>query len=133
MDDLQLLAQFKAHGDREALGKLFERHSGAAYRVARRFFKDSHEAEDAVQTAFLNVMQHAHQFQGRSSVKTWLIASVVNVCRMKQRSAQRREVREREFAPPQNEAPRDELYQAAMNGIEQLPEDLRLPLWMHFC
>src|SRR4051812_33255938 len=93
-NDLELLGRFRKSSDREALGRLFQRHAGAAYRIARRFLKDPHEAEDAVQAAFLNVMQHAHQFQGRSEVKTWLISTVVNVCRAKYRADQRRTNRE---------------------------------------
>src|SRR6185295_3651078 len=136
--DLELLNRFRQSGDRDALGRLFQRHAGAAYRIARRFLKDPHEAEDAVQAAFLNVMQHAHQFQGRSSVKTWLISTVVNVCRTTYRADQRRAVREQQAtaastvdAPPKVSTA--ELYEAALKGIETLPEEYRLPVWMHYC
>jgi RNA polymerase sigma-70 factor (ECF subfamily) len=137
-NDLELLGRFRQLADRDALGQLFQRHAGAAYRIARRFLKDPHEAEDAVQAAFLNVMQHAHQFQGRSEVKTWLISTVVNVCRTKFRADQRRANREQLAAgsvttdsPPKISTA--ELYEAALKHIEELPEEYRLPLWMHYC
>ena len=47
-------------------------------------------AEDAVQETFMRAYRHYDGFEGRSSVKTWLTAIAINVCRSLLRSRRRR-------------------------------------------
>src|SRR5207253_54721 len=56
-DDATLLQQYIANGDREAIDMLFRRHADSAYRTALRCCGNSADAEDAVQAAFLEVLQ----------------------------------------------------------------------------
>jgi RNA polymerase sigma-70 factor, ECF subfamily len=48
------------------------------------------EAEDAVQETFVRAWRNAAQFEGRSSVRTWLYRIATNVCIDMQRQVQRR-------------------------------------------
>lgn len=47
-------------------------------RFARLQLRDAHAAEDAVQEAILAAMEQAHQFAGRSSLRTWVTTILRN-------------------------------------------------------
>jgi len=51
----------------------------AAYNLARYLLRDPHEAEDAVQEAFLRAMRHFDGFRGVEG-RAWLLSIVRNVC-----------------------------------------------------
>jgi RNA polymerase sigma factor (sigma-70 family) len=54
--DEVLLAEYRSHGDAEVLGLLLCRYTGLLFGVARKYLKDTHLAEDAVQQVFLKVL-----------------------------------------------------------------------------
>lgn len=60
--------------------------TGYCYRMLGSGF----EAEDAVQETFLRAWKHAEDFEGRSSVKSWLYRIATNVCIDMSRAVQRR-------------------------------------------
>src|ERR1041384_5334411 len=102
-DDARLLQLFEMQGDRQALGLLFMRHADAAYRFALRLTGRPADAEDAVQTAFLQVIHHAATFKRESAVKSWILGFVLNASRRKAREEGRRRARQDEAAE-RNEA-----------------------------
>jgi RNA polymerase sigma-70 factor (ECF subfamily) len=65
-------------GDRRAREELFRRHFGIAHRVAYRLLGHQHDAEDAIQDAFLKALTHLEAFDGRSGFRTWLLRIVTN-------------------------------------------------------
>ena len=97
-DDLALLRDFSERGDRRALGLLFTRHADAAYRFALRLSGHASDAEDAVQTAFLQVFHRAGTYKGESAVKSWILGFVLNACRDKAREEGRRKARQERAA-----------------------------------
>lgn len=78
-DDLMLLA---GEGDREAFGRLVERHVDRCVAIAQRSMGGRiGEAEDVAQDAMLRLWRHAPRWQaGRAQVSTWLYRVVVNLC-----------------------------------------------------
>ena len=60
---------------------LVERHSGRMYAVARSFALDAATAEDLVQTAWLRLLERAHQLRDSSSLGPWLCTVVRNEAR----------------------------------------------------
>ena len=75
--DEELLAR-SAQGGRDALEELFRRYRQTAFRVAQRLLGNEADALDAVQEAFVKVLVHLPNFEGRSSFKTWLLRIVSN-------------------------------------------------------
>jgi RNA polymerase sigma-70 factor (ECF subfamily) len=136
-DDLALLQLFAGDGDRKALGALFTRHADAAYRFALRLTGRPADAEDAVQTAFLQVFHHASTFKRESAVKSWILGFVLNASRRKAREEGRRKARQ-DQAAERNEAvdavlPLDpELRVRVQQAVQDLPEHYRAPLWLHY-
>lgn len=136
LDDAVLLDRYRATDDREALGALLERHMDAAYRLARRYSDSAADAEDAVQAALLRVMRLAHQFRGETTVKAYILGSVVSECRNQVRAEQRRTKREGSAARVETtldvNAHDPELQQAVLAAVQELPDHYRAPLWMHY-
>jgi RNA polymerase sigma-70 factor (ECF subfamily) len=59
-------------GDRQEYSRLVEAYSSSIYRLALRILGNSLDAEDVLQNTFLKAIQHIKNFQGRSSLSTWL-------------------------------------------------------------
>jgi RNA polymerase sigma-70 factor (ECF subfamily) len=59
-------------GDREEFSKLVDTYSGPIYRMALKMLGVSTDAEDVLQNTFLKAFQHLKDFEGRSSLSTWL-------------------------------------------------------------
>lgn len=77
MDTAQLLHQCQA-GDAAAIETLVHTYQSGMYRLALLLLDDPAEADDAVQEAFLSAFRALHTYQGSASLKTWLMAILVN-------------------------------------------------------
>jgi RNA polymerase sigma-70 factor (ECF subfamily) len=60
------------------LQDVVSRHLPSFYRRAYRFVGDPHDAEDAVQDAFLSAYKHLDQFKATAKMTTWLTTIVTN-------------------------------------------------------
>ena len=71
----EALIEKVASGSRLAMQVLFVRHQARIYRfIVRLLGGDNALAEDLTSEVFLSAWRHAHQFEGRSTVTTWLLA-----------------------------------------------------------
>ncbi len=81
-----------AGGDRAAFHMLIDRHAAALLRVALSLSASRPDAEDLCQEVFLAAFQGLKNFQGRSSVRTWLTRILISRAATlwkKQRNARR--------------------------------------------
>ena len=69
--DEALLARV-AGGDASALAELYRRHGAGLLAFLQRYARDRMVAEEILQDTLLAVWRSAHQFAGRSGVRTWL-------------------------------------------------------------
>jgi RNA polymerase sigma-70 factor, ECF subfamily len=100
-DEVELVARLRA-GDEQAFEALVARHYGTMVAVAQTYVKTRAVAEEVVQDAWLATLESLHRFEGRSSLKTWILAILVN-------KAKTRGVREARSVPFASLAPeRDE-------------------------
>jgi RNA polymerase sigma-70 factor (ECF subfamily) len=65
-------------GDRAEFARLVDTHSSPIYRLGLRMLGTSQDAEDVLQNTFLSALTHLSEFQGRSSVSTWLYRIAAN-------------------------------------------------------
>jgi RNA polymerase sigma-70 factor, ECF subfamily len=79
-DDAELLARLRA-GDEQAFVILVRRHHAAMLRLARGYVPSMAVAEEVVQDTWLGVLRGIAGFEGRSSVRTWLLRILVNRAR----------------------------------------------------
>jgi RNA polymerase sigma-70 factor (ECF subfamily) len=130
-------------GDRYACNDLVERYSGRIYNVALKLTGHPIEAEEVLQETFINACRGAGDFEGRSSLGTWLYRIATNNGLMRRRRREAPtvpldtppEAEERgEFWPqqlhdwhwePESVALTDELRGAMDEAVERLPDPLR--------
>jgi len=82
-----------------AFDELVERYQARAYRLAWSLLRDTEDARDLSQEAFLRVYQSAGRFRGEARFSTWFYRILVNLCldhRRRRRWWQRAVAHERE-------------------------------------
>jgi RNA polymerase sigma-70 factor (ECF subfamily) len=108
-------------------------HLDAAYTLARHLLRDPHDAEDAVQDAYLRALRHFAGFRGGDG-KAWMLAIVRNVCYTMRRRRPRGVELEFDEAvhgeTSADDAPdagllRSATRDAVMRAMERLPMELR--------
>ena len=76
-----VLVQKVANGEQAAYSVLVLRHSNRHLMVARRILSDQHEAEDALQDAFVSLWKNASRFDPeKAKFSTWFYRIVTNQC-----------------------------------------------------
>jgi RNA polymerase sigma-70 factor (ECF subfamily) len=79
-DEHALLARLRA-GDERAFEALVMKHDGALRRVARSYVRTDSAVDDVVQETWLGVVRGLDDFEGRSSLRTWIFRILVNQAR----------------------------------------------------
>lgn len=128
--DRELVAAV-ARGDMDALKELFLRHHEDVLNVVYPMVGKKGLAEDIVQEAFLALLEHAADYKGGGSFKSWLYRIAVNLALMELRRDRRRQPTDTfDGLPAEGEAPdetaeRSDLQTLVLNALLQLPEDQR--------
>jgi RNA polymerase sigma-70 factor (ECF subfamily) len=131
-------------GDRDEFARLVDAYSGPIYRLALKMLGSPQDAEDALQTTFLKAFQHLRDFEGRSSLATWLYRIAANEALMTLRR-KRPELSLTDLVPegaededyeptqftdwcclPEEEYLTSEARQALDSAIQRVPEALRI-------
>jgi RNA polymerase sigma-70 factor, ECF subfamily len=99
-EEADLVARLRA-GDEQAFESLVEAYHGTTLAVARNYVKTRDVAEEVVQEAWVGVLNGIDRFEGRSSLKTWILRILVN-------TALTRGGREARTVPFSSLAPADE-------------------------
>jgi RNA polymerase sigma-70 factor (ECF subfamily) len=92
----------------DALDELAGRYAAELFRLAYSMLGDADEADDAVQETLVAAGRALEDFQGRSSLRTWLFAIAINACRAQLRRRRARRALEQTLAAVQrlwNHAP----------------------------
>ena len=79
-EETELLARLRA-GDERAFEALVERHYPTMLAVARHYVKTRAVAEEVVQDTWLGVLKGIDRFEGRSSLRTWILRILVNTAK----------------------------------------------------
>lgn len=117
---------------------LYEAHALSLIRLAYVILGDRPAAEDVVQEAFLGLYQRWSNLRDTASAPGYLRASVLNGCRMVQRSTARRDDRTARIA---SESPGEsaeatalvgEEYRQLLRGIQALPPRQREALVLRY-
>ena len=137
------LVQALHRGDRYACNDLVERYSSRIYNVALKLTGHPTEAEEVLQETFINACRGAENFEGRSSLGTWLyrIATNNGLMRLRRQEAptipldaapdveDAGEFRPRQLHDwnwePESVALSDELRRAMDEAVQSLPDSLR--------
>lgn len=89
LDDLELARRLGAR-DPSAVRLITARNNQRLFRTAWSILRSRAEAEDAVQSAYLRAFAAIADYEGRSSISTWLTRIVINEALGRKRAAKRR-------------------------------------------
>jgi RNA polymerase sigma-70 factor, ECF subfamily len=90
-EDLALVKALR-RGDEQAFTRLVDQHHAALRRIARFYVSSPSVADEVVQDTWLGVIEGVWAFEGRSSLKTWILRILIN-------RAKTRGLRERRTMP----------------------------------
>lgn len=65
-------------GDRSEFARFVDAYSAQVYRLALKMLSNPQDAEDVLQNTFIKALQHIDNFEGRSSLSTWLYRIAAN-------------------------------------------------------
>ena len=105
---------------REQFSDLVAAHQRRAIRIAYQYLRDSADADEAVQDAFVKAFGHITSYREAWPFEVWFTRILINGC-LDRRKARAR--RERWFAPADEASALDEARQA---GAQQLDPEARL-------
>ena len=107
--DLTDLVIRAKRGDREALEAVLATVAPSIHRLGLRMCRNVHDAEDVLQDTLLNVAKHLRDFEGRSSLSSWVFALTRSACTRKRRGLKNQPpVSEEHLAELQDRAPTPE-------------------------
>jgi RNA polymerase sigma-70 factor (ECF subfamily) len=89
VDEVALVAALRA-GQEWAFEAMVRVYGGRLLAVARRFTRSDEDAQDVVQSAYLNAFRALDNFAGNAQLSTWLHRIVVNTALMNLRSRRRK-------------------------------------------
>lgn len=130
-------------GDRTEFARLVENFSPMIYRLGLKMLADPQDAEDILQETFIKAYKHLKDFDGRSSLSTWLYRIATNEALMLLRRKRPEDISFDQPLPVEDEPqeplqivdwcclPEDEFMSAETReqldaAIEKLPPGLRL-------
>ena len=87
-DDLALVRSLR-DGDEATFVQLVDAWGAAMLRVALVHVSSRAVAEEVVQESWVTVLRHLDRFEGRSSLRTWVLGIVINVARSRGRAERR--------------------------------------------
>lgn len=81
MDDERSWIERAREGDGRAFEEIVRRHQRAVYGMAMRLLRDHDDADDVAQRTFLRAWDSLREFEGRSSLRTWLLTICANLAK----------------------------------------------------
>lgn len=132
-DDLALLSTYGRTRDADAFAQLVGAHAGLVYGTCLRILHNPHDAEEVTQECFLELARKCGDIS--SSLPGWLHALATSRARDAIRRARVRREREQEaawLATAGTEPDWEQLAPRVDEVLETLPEELRLPLVLHY-
>ncbi len=132
-NDAALLERWIDGRDAEAFAELVHRHAGMVLATSRRILGNMSDAEEVSQECFLQVSQATRTIV--PSLGGWLHRVATNRALDRRRSDTRRATREEVYAqerPTITEPTWRDIQEHIDDVIAQLPDDLQVPLVLHF-
>jgi RNA polymerase sigma factor (sigma-70 family) len=133
LSDGQLLECFLQRREEAALAALVHRHGAMVWGVCQRVLRNSHDAEDAFQAAFLVLIRKAASITSRELFASWLYKVAYRTALKARAASARRRLKERQVTamperdgvPPEHE--RD--WQPLLDEeLSRLPDKYRVPI-----
>lgn len=127
---MDALIERARRGDKIALEELLVQVAPSIHRFGLRMCKNAHDADDVLQDTLLSVARHLGEFEGRSSLTSWVFALTRSACTRRRRGLKNQEHVPAEQAPepvdpeanPETTASDRELADLLSRALDELPE-----------
>lgn len=116
----------------QELTAFYERNVKLVYMLCYLYLKSAADAEDAVQTVFIKLLQTDILFQSREHERAWLITTAKNHCRDLLKSWWRRRRVDWDSLPEAASQEDDPQIKELLAGLLALPEKYRIVLHLHY-
>ncbi len=140
--ELEALVERFKRGDKKAFDQLVSQFEKGVYRLCYRFFNNEEDAMDATQEIFIKIYRALPNFEGRSSLKTWIYRIASNTCitisdrRKREKEGLLQTIinwwSDRTVETPEEEVVDNEIrrmnQKMVSEKLEQLPETYRMPV-----
>jgi RNA polymerase sigma factor (sigma-70 family) len=138
--DRDLIASFLADGDEQAFTHFVRRYANLVFGVCRRVLGNNSDAEDAAQVVFVVLSQKAAELSDHENITGWLHRVALHVALRHKQAGTRRTRREAVAsagAAIACEFDRDDLHRQELRDVldselDQLPEEYRNPIILHY-
>jgi len=81
VDDSELDVRLAKKGNKEAFGRLIEKHKSSMYRIALSLMSNKQDIEDALQSTIVKAYEGIIYLRRDEYFKTWLIRILINECK----------------------------------------------------
>jgi RNA polymerase sigma-70 factor (ECF subfamily) len=139
MFEVDELVQRCKQGDLAAFTRLFRDHEARLYRLAVTILRNEHDAEGALQDAYIRIFERIKGFRGKSAFETWMTTILVNVCRDRLRRRKVRRTLPLDWLRDQagegdvaNEVAALSRRQTLWSLVDRLEDKYRLPVILHY-
>ena len=120
-------------GEKRLFEYIMRSYNQRLYRIGMSILNDDQEAEDAMQTAYINAYEHLESFEERSSFGTWLTRIMLNECLARKKKKlkfimdqQKQPGNQINMITPDFVLANKELNGVLETAVNQLPEKYRL-------
>ena len=136
----ETLLQLCLEGNQKAQLEIYNRYYKAMYNTALRIVKNSAEAEDVMQEAFLNAFTKLHTFKGEVAFGAWLKRIVINKSLFHYRKQQKKNevtLNDKLYKVRDNDVPEathdetERLAQKVLETMKLLKDNYRISLTLH--
>ncbi|MES2396731.1 MAG: sigma-70 family RNA polymerase sigma factor [Bacteroidota bacterium] len=121
------------NGEKYLYENIMRKYNSSLFRISMSIINDSMEAEDIMQTVYLNAYLQLSKFQNKSSFSTWIIRILINesLLRKKKKTKEKQMVMEKQTSNYNNYTPLKGLMNKELKAILEktilaLPEKYRL-------
>lgn len=108
--------------------RLYQQYVNMVYQICFLYLKNKADTEDAVQTAFIQLLNQKKAFQSEEHVKAWLIRTATNICKNQLKYWWRKN-EEIDFVKEFGETDKID---HTLETLLQLPEKYKTVIYMHY-
>lgn len=112
-----------------AVKEIYDREYQRVYCIAMIYFRNIHDAQDAVQNVFIKLLEHPKFFEDEEQEKAWFITVTKNYCKDILKSSWKRKIDLGEIPDMANEE--KEIYDV-MTDMMKLPAKYREVLYLYY-
>ncbi len=136
LEEEQTLVRQVQSGSEDAFGSLVDRYLDEAYAIAVSVLRDAHDAEDAVQSAFIRALERIDQLKPGSPFGPWFYRVLRSTClNLRRREALRRHeeipVSAAGGPDPERDLQQELTRERVVSALAELPEMQRLAVTLY--